>query len=300
MEETRDWREIVDDGVKNGASISQIAKMCFPFMGMQDEQRAYNLVKKQYYRVTRGRASGSKVPIFGDKKTSNQKIQPQEGVKSFTQRENTDVFGHTLAALQNMQQGEAFPKEWADEYVCFALLFHDIGKPSVRTTDADGYDHFYGHPKISAEITDKILRERLRCSNEFRKTVVELVEHHDVTFSPTKACVRRMLNKFGVEQLHRLLKLRECDNRAHTPAAYPLFEDAMKFAEQVDIVLAEEAAFSLKDLAVKGKDLVAAGFEPGPRMGRILSALLEAVISEKVPNEKGELIEYAKRRSLDV
>lgn len=53
MEETRDWREIVDDGVKNGASISQIAKMCFPFMGMQDEQRAYNLVKKQYYRVTR-------------------------------------------------------------------------------------------------------------------------------------------------------------------------------------------------------------------------------------------------------
>ena len=74
----------------------------------------------------------------------------------------------------------------------------------------------------------------------------------------------------------------------------------MKFAEQVDIVLAEEAAFSLKDLAVKGKDLVAAGFEPGPRMGRILSALLEAVISEKVPNEKGELIEYAKRRSLDV
>lgn len=35
MEETRDWREIVDDGVKNGASISQIAKMCFPFMGIQ-------------------------------------------------------------------------------------------------------------------------------------------------------------------------------------------------------------------------------------------------------------------------
>lgn len=222
----------------------------------------------------------------------------EEGCKQNNRYHYTDVFGHTLAALQNMQQCEAFPKEWADEYVCFALLFHDIGKPSVRTTDADGYDHFYGHPKISAEITDKILRERLRCSNEFRKTVVELVEHHDVTFSPTKACVRRMLNKFGVEQLHRLLKLRECDNRAHTPAAYPLFEDAMKFAEQVDIVLAEEAAFSLKDLAVKGKDLVAAGFEPGPRMGRILSALLEAVISEKVPNEKGELIEYAKRLTI--
>lgn len=104
MEETRDWREIVDDGVKNGASISQIAKMCFPFMGMQDEQRAYNLVKKQYYRVTRGRASGSKVPIFGDKKTSNQKIQPQEGVKSFTQRENGDtVFEGFIKAFEGKQ-----------------------------------------------------------------------------------------------------------------------------------------------------------------------------------------------------
>lgn len=67
----------------------------------------------------------------------------EEGCKQNNRYHYTDVFGHTLAALQNMQQCEAFPKEWADEYVCFALLFHDIGKPSVRTTDADGYDHFY-------------------------------------------------------------------------------------------------------------------------------------------------------------
>ena len=54
-----------------------------------------------------------------------------------------DVFEHTLHAL------DAAPP---DETVRLAVLLHDTGKGPCRTTGADGYDHFYGHPVKSAEI----------------------------------------------------------------------------------------------------------------------------------------------------
>ena len=59
-------------------------------------------------------------------------------------------------------------------------------------------------------------------------------------------------------------------------------------------ILAEEACFSLKDLAINGQDLIELGFEPGPAMGACLGALLEQVQDEVLPNEKEALLNAAK------
>lgn len=188
-----------------------------------------------------------------------------------------------------------FPDEWADGYVRMALLLHDIGKPDSKTTDENGYDHFYSHASVSAQKAEQVLR-RLRYSNAFVGTVVELVAAHDVEFVPTKACARRLLNKFGVDQLHRLLKLRECDNRAHTLEAWARFETkTVPFAAVLQQVLDEESAFSLKDLAINGKDLIAAGYKPGPQMGELLNSLLDAVITEQCKNDPVDLFAYLNR-----
>lgn len=206
-----------------------------------------------------------------------------------------DVFGHTMQALANAEHYHRFPDEWADGYVRMALLLHDIGKPDSKTTDENGYDHFYGHASVSAQKAEQVLR-RLRYSNAFVGTVVELVAAHDVEFVPTKACARRLLNKFGVDQLQRLLKLRECDNRAHTLEAWARFEsNAVPFAAVLQQVLDEESAFSLKDLAINGKDLIAAGYKPGPQMGKLLNSLLDAVITEQCKNDPVDLFAYLDR-----
>lgn len=189
--------------------------------------------------------------------------------------------------------------EWVDDYVRCALFFHDIGKPKSKSTDENGCDHFYHHAAKSAEITYDILT-RLRFNSKDRDIIVELVKNHDMELVATKACARRMLNKFGVDQLHRLLKIRECDNRAHSELAYPRFKNTVAFACCVEEVLDERSTFSIKNLAVNGNDLIAIGFKQGPAIGSVLNDLLNLVIDEQIQNEKAALLEVAAERLRDV
>lgn len=89
------------------------------------------------------------------------------GVEQNNRYHHEDVFYHILSALGNAETCHQFPDEWADLCVRMALLLHDIGKPDAKTTDENGFDHFYGHAKISAEKAKKVL-SRLRCGNEPR------------------------------------------------------------------------------------------------------------------------------------
>ena len=57
-------------------------------------------------------------------------------------------------------------------------------------------------------------------------------------------------------------------------------------------LLAENACFSLKDLAVSGRDLMALGYS-GRDIGLQLNALLEQVVDEVLPNERTALIREA-------
>lgn len=220
-------------------------------------------------------------------------LRATDGCQQNNQYHCGDVFEHTMEAMKNVYRCHEFPDEWADEYVKFALLFHDIGKPVSKMTDALGHDHFYGHPARSAELAANALIQ-LRYSNKFRETVVELVENHAVEFTPSKSCARRLLNKFGEEQVKRLLKIRERDNRAHSELAYPRFENSIGFYKCFEEVLKEKSAFSLKHLAVNGRDLMTVGIEPGPQMGAILKTLLSDVI-DGCPNEKDLLLKRAKQ-----
>ena len=64
-------------------------------------------------------------------------------------------------------------------------------------------------------------------------------------------------------------------------------------AERVlDELLAADACFSLKDLAVKGNDLLTLGLR-GRAVGAALQACLDAVIDEVVPNDRAALLAYA-------
>ena len=59
-------------------------------------------------------------------------------------------------------------------------------------------------------------------------------------------------------------------------------------------ILTREECFSLKSLAVNGRDLIDAGFSAGPSLGKILDSLLEQVMDGKIENKKDVLIEAAK------
>jgi len=200
-----------------------------------------------------------------------------------------DVWEHSLHAL------EAVPAE--TELRCAALL-HDVGKPLCFTVDEAGIGHFYGHGALSRDTADTMLR-RLKCSNEFRETVVRLVEWHDREIPRTEKSVRKALRHLGERDFRRLLQLKRADNLAQAPAYRVRVLEWDRAEEILEQLLAEDACFSLKQLAVNGGDMMRLGVTGRP-IGVILNALLDAVVNGEVPNDRAALLERAEDMARDL
>lgn len=65
--------------------------------------------------------------------------------------------------------------------------------------------------------------------------------------------------------------------------------DAIK--AKAERILAERQCLTLKDLAVNGRDVIAAGIEPGPEVGRILEGLLGRILDGEIQNDRSILLE---------
>ena len=200
-----------------------------------------------------------------------------------------DVWEHSLHAM------EAVPAE--TELRCAALL-HDVGKPLCFTVDETGMGHFYGHGALSRDVADAMLR-RLKCSNEFRETVVRLVEWHDREIPRTDKSIRKALRHLGEQDFRRLLKLKRADNLAQAPAYRDRVLEWDRAEEILESLLAEDACFSLKQLAVNGGDIMRLGVTGRP-IGVILDALLDAVVNGEVANERAALLERAERLAEEI
>lgn len=172
-----------------------------------------------------------------------------------------------------------------------AGLFHDAGKPATKT-NVDGVDHFYGHPEVSAQIAEQALR-RLKASNALIEGVLTLIRHHDAEV-PNRRSVRRMVNKIGKDRTSELLDLKEADAMAQSftylPAKLGVICNARRILSEL---VAEEACFGLKDLAVNGKDLMDNGFKQGKLIGETLKYLLDKVLDEVLPNDREVLLREA-------
>jgi tRNA nucleotidyltransferase (CCA-adding enzyme) len=66
-------------------------------------------------------------------------------------------------------------------------------------------------------------------------------------------------------------------------------------AKQVRRLVGAKAAFSLKDLAISGKDLIQAGMKPGKGMGETLNKLLGLVLEDPTLNKREALLDLAFR-----
>jgi len=188
---------------------------------------------------------------------------------------------HTIHAL------EAAP---ADVVLKLAVLLHDIGKPACKTTDANGIDHFYGHASVSAKMANQMLRA-LKFDRDTRQKVVCLVENHDAAICATDKNIRRWLHKLGREMFFQLLEVKRADNMGQ---AYETVRERLDELQRIQCrageMLAEEQCFSIKDLAVNGKDILNTGIPEGPEIGRILNNLMDKILNGEVQNEKERLL----------
>lgn len=201
-----------------------------------------------------------------------------------------DGWEHTIRAV------EAAP---AEIVLRLTMLLHDIGKPAVKTTDKDGIDHFYGHPAISAELAEKMLRA-LKFDNETLHHVVLLIENHDMPIEPKEKIIRRLLHKLGSKEFYQLIEVHRADYTAQSgdkaEERFAALDEAKRLADQI---IEKQQCLTLRDLAVSGKDVMLAGIATGPAIGQILNTLLERVINEELPNDREVLFDAIRQMTKD-
>lgn len=219
-----------------------------------------------------------------------------------------DVGHHSLKVVHYVN--EWAPKEGLTEkekvVLVYAALLHDVAKPDCKTSDAEGIDHFYGHPERSAEQARAILR-RLKFDNETTDLVTRLVRYHDRRQEAClteghdskkgKYAMRRLMNEAGMDTLPLLFLLQRADLMAQSEYKREEKLEKLKAAELCyqEIREAKEAV-SIGELVVDGKDLIQMGMSPGPEIGRMLSWLLEVVLKEPSNNTREELLTLVRRK----
>lgn len=136
---------------------------------------------------------------------------------------------------------------------------------------------------LGEEQVDSVLR-KLKSDGVTIQKVTKLVRFFDTDIDSSKVAVKKLMSKMGESDFFSLIKLKIADEPEKTAE----LEKAKQIAEKV---IADKECFKLKDMAVKGDDLIKSGIAMGPEIGKTLSMLLDKVISEEVANDKDSLMQ---------
>ncbi len=197
-----------------------------------------------------------------------------------------DVYRHSLATLDASPPG--------DLVLRLAALLHDVGKPRTKAGP-----HFYRHEIEGADMTRAML-ERFRFPNEVVKATEHLVRQHMYSADPelSDAALRRFIRRIEPENIERLFALRRADIAG---SGLPERDGGNRaFEAKVRAELARKPAFSIRELAIGGDDVIAAlvhrgdapeGFRGDERVGAALRWLFEQVTDVPERNERTLLLQ---------
>ena len=125
----------------------------------------------------------------------------------------------------------------------------------------------------------------LKMDNETIGNVSRMIEGAKETLPLEKPAVRRAMSRYTPYQLEGALKLKEL-------MGSPVAGEIRRLREEI---IRDGDCVSLKDLAVKGRDLLEAGVERGPMVGEILNHLFDLVLLYPEKNDRELLLKEVRR-----
>ncbi len=123
----------------------------------------------------------------------------------------------------------------------------------------------------------------LKPDNFTRDWVLLLVTNQDYPFQPTRHSLLKALFLFGETEAYELLSVRRAKGATDVDALEDVLGD----------VLRDGVCYTVKDMAVNGRDMLALGAK-GKAVGECLEYLLDLLLAESIPNEREALLEAAK------
>jgi poly(A) polymerase len=182
-----------------------------------------------------------------------------------------DVWTHVRMMLEEM--GRATPS------LALGVLLHDVGKPATfRVADRIRFD---GHVEKGVEIARHILG-RLKVSHEMTERATDLVAHH-MQFKDVQRMKQSTLKRFlRMEHFEEHLELHRLDCMSSN-GRLENYEYAKKLWEE----LAPEQLRPPR--LITGKDLIAAGYVPGPAFAAALRAVEDAQLEGSIATREQAL-----------
>ena len=186
-----------------------------------------------------------------------------------------DVWVHTMLLLEKLPAGCSPTLAWG-------ALLHDIGKPATfRAPDPrDPHDRirFNGHVEVGVRMAERIL-SRLHFSNEDIAQIVALVKNH-MRFSDVlhmrQSTLKRFLRLSDFDEhleLHRL----DCLSAHGDLSLYHFTKEQYERAPEEEI---------RPKLLLTGRELIAAGYQPGPKFKTMLEAAEDAQLEGTVTTQE--------------
>lgn len=194
-----------------------------------------------------------------------------------------DVFIHTKLAMDEaVRETDGLPKEKRIT-VMLAVLCHDLGKP-LTTELTGGRTRSPGHDEAGVEPAQNVMRRLglyTLSGYHVRSQVLALVREHlrpsqfyDDRERVTDGAFRRLARKVDLDLLYRVAK---ADALGRGPASSSVKQDW--FIEKARALGVEHGA---PEPILKGRHLIEAGFQPGPRMGEILRMVYDLQLDGQV------------------
>lgn len=170
-----------------------------------------------------------------------------------------DVFTHTMLTLSHLDA--------PTETLAYGCLLHDVGKPVCVRRDEERLT-FYGHTEKGAQMAEEVLK-RLRRSRATRERVAYLVRNHLRHLQAPQmrlATLKRFLGEDGIDELLELTRIDALSANGDL--------QHYRFCKQKLAELKKEEMHP--EPLLRGRDLIAMGFSPGPVFQTILKQVEEA------------------------
>ena len=189
-----------------------------------------------------------------------------------------DVLVHTLLLLAKLPAG-------ASKTLAWGALLHDVGKPPTFRVAPDRI-RFDGHVEVGVKMAAEILR-RLRFSNDETEQILALVDNH-MRFGVVQRMNQSTLKKFlRLPAFDEHLELHRLD----CLSSHGLL-DAYNYAQEQLHSTPPEAMRPTP--LITGRDLIEAGYEPGPRFKDILAAVEDAQLEGRLLSREAAM-EFVRR-----
>ncbi len=197
-----------------------------------------------------------------------------------------DVFVHTLLLLEKLHPGcSGSISGFVSKTLAWGALLHDVGKPPTFRIAPDRI-RFDGHVEVGVKMAAEICR-RLRFSNHETDQILALVDNH-MRFADVQRMNQSTLKKFlRLPAFDEHLELHRIDCLSSHGQL-----DAYEYSREQLRSMPPEAIRPTP--LITGRDLIEAGYEPGPRFKEILTAIENAQLEGQLASREAAM-EYVRR-----